>query len=71
MNKNKIIEILEESNLKPEQIDEVMIQLDEKKELPIPDKNNELVLKNELDKAETWQEKAKIAARIISYNLEN
>ena len=71
----KMISIFEESGLKPEQIDEVMVQFSELKDNPIKEKDfhkeNEILLKLELEKSVDWRTRAGIAAMIISQSLDD
>lgn len=72
---NKIITILEDFDLKPEQIDEIMIRLGDFKDSPEKQADfhdeTKILLRSGLDEAIDWRKRAAIAAAIISHNLEN
>lgn len=74
MDKDKIAGMLEEFELKPEQIDEIMLQMDEIKKAS-PEKGSsavttESILKAKLNEEPDWRKRAAIAASIISHNLD-
>ena len=72
---DKIVNILEGFDLKPDQIDEVMVQLENIKNDPekIQEFNDttDALLRSQLSEAVDWKKRAAIAAAIISRNLEN
>lgn len=75
MDTNKITTILEGFELKPEQIDEIMIQFEDLKDSPEKqwdfNDTTENLLKSQLVNEVDWRKRAAIAAAIISHNLDH
>ena len=75
INTDKITETLEGFNLKPEQIDEILIMLNDFPNNPnetgtVDRETDEQVLRMKYAEEPDWRRKAQIAAAIISKNLE-
>jgi len=74
MNTDKLVRILEEYNIKPEIIDEVVIQVSDINEDPVKEREfydeTEILLKSQLGEAVDWQRRAAISAAIISHKLD-
>lgn len=75
MDKDKLVRILEEYKIKPELIDEILIQVNDIKSDPIKEAEfhdeTELFLNSQLHEAVDWRKRAAIAAAIISHRLDN